>query len=122
MPIIFKKSSAFSQIQAKIENHLFQSVLELEGDADRALKSVEEFISAVDRFIDTLEAMYQNPNHKDHLGQKSFPIHNGRYRIFYRVIVVNDSDFEMTLMDIDDNRQSNLDRFPSHMITFDDES
>lgn len=122
MAIIFKKSSAFAQIQAKIEDHLFHSVLEIEDNTDRALKSVEQFTSAVDRFLDTIEAMYQTPNPKDHLGQKSFPIHNGRYRIFYRVVVVNSSDFEITLMDIDDNRQSNLDRFPSHLVTFDDES
>ena len=122
MAVIFKKSSAFEQIRIRIEDHLFHSVLEIEGDADRALNSVEQFAKAIDRFLETTLAMYQSPSPKDHLGEKSFPIHNGRYRIFYRICVVQSSDFEITLIDIDDNRQSNLDRFPAHLISFDDET
>lgn len=48
MPIIFKKLSAFEQVRTRIEEHLFNSVLEIEGDTERALNSVEQFTSAID--------------------------------------------------------------------------
>lgn len=93
----------------------------MEEDTERALHSVEQFNIAIDRLLNTIETMYQNPQSQDHFGLKSFPIREGRYRIFYKVQIVNSSDFEITLADIDDNRQSNLDRFPEHLIIFDDE-
>ena len=64
--------------------------------------------------------MYQSPAPGDHGAEKSFPVHNGRYRVFFKVGVRTDTDFDVTLLDIDDNRQSNLDRFPFHrIISFD---
>jgi hypothetical protein len=121
MAITFKKTSEFERIRSNIEQHLFDSVFLIEADAQKALHSVEQFNSAIERFLDTIETMYQNPSSDDQQGQKSFPIRDGRYRIFYHVKVIH-LDFEITLLDIDDNRQSNLDRFPVHLITFDDES
>lgn len=123
MAVHFHKSSAFDDIRSQIEQHLFDSVLEIQKDLDLALRSVNQFARAVDRMMDTLEQMYQTPGPKDTFGEKSFPIREGRYRIFYKVSVRPNQDFDITLIDIDDNRQSNLDRFPSHqLITFDDES
>lgn len=122
MSVIFKKSSAFEKICSNIEDHLFHSTLEIEGSVERAISSVEQFTSSINSFLVTIEAMYQSPVEKDLYGEKSFPIRNGRYRIFYRVCTINDSDIEITLIDIDDNRQSNLDRFPSHLISFNDEN
>ena len=91
----------------------------IEKSAEIALRSVEQFANAVDRLMDTLEQMYQTPNPKDSNGEKSFPIREGRYRVFYKVINRSDGDFDITFFDIDDNRQSNLDRFPAHqVITF----
>jgi hypothetical protein len=121
MAITFKKTSEFERIRSKIELHLFDSVFLIEVDAQKALQSVEQFNSAIERFLDTIEAIYQTPNAHDQLGQKSFPIKDGRYRIFYYVRAIH-LDFEITLLDIDDNRQSNLDRFPTHLISFDDET
>ena len=121
MAIFFKKSSAFERLHVSIEDHLFNSVHSLEGDAQLAFQSVEQFNKAIERFLNTLETMYQNPAPKDHIGEKSFPIRDGRYRIFYHVKIIGQTDFEITLLDIDDNKQSNLDRFPNHLITFDDE-
>ncbi|MBC7466422.1 MAG: hypothetical protein H7256_10555 [Bdellovibrio sp.] len=73
--------------------------------------------------MDTLEQMYQTPGPKDTSGEKSFPIREGRYRVYYKVSVRKNKDFDITFLDIDDNKQSNLDRFPSHrLITFDDEN
>lgn len=122
MSIIFKKTSEFERIRAKIEDHLYYSVLAIQKEPSAALKSVEHFTIAFDRFLSTIQAMYQNPSTNEKLGEKSFPIHQGRFRIFYHIRIVNISDFEITLIDIDDNRQSNLDRFPNHLITFDDEN
>lgn len=119
----FHKSSAFEIIRSQIEQHLFDSVLDIEKEMDLALRSVEQFSLAIDRLMDTLEQMYQTPGPKDSIGEKSFPIREGRYRVFFKVSVRANQDFDITLLDIDDNKQSNLDRFPSHrLITFDDES
>ena len=52
----------------------------------------------------------------DMLGERSSPVGDGRYRIFYKISIRRDNDFEITLLDIDDNRESNLDRFPVHRL------
>lgn len=120
MAIQLKKSSQFEFIRSKIEQHLYDTVLNFEKSDDLALRSVENFVLSIENFFDTLESLYQNPKPQDLIGEKSFPIHHGRYRIFYRISFVTSVDFEITLLDIDDNKQSNLDRFPIHLITFDD--
>lgn len=121
MAIIFKKSPSFEVVRSKIEQHLFDSVFQIESNLELALRSVEQFDAALERLLDTLEAMYKNPALEDTHGMKSFPIRDGRYRVFYKISVRPDHDFDLILLDIDDNKQSNLDRFPNHLITFDDE-
>ena len=86
MVIHFFQSSQFAETRSKIEQHLFDSVLEIEKIAEIALRSVEQFANAVDRLMDTLEQMYQTPNPKDIHGDKSFPIREGRCRVFVKVI------------------------------------
>lgn len=123
MAVHFRRSSPFEQARAQIEQHLFDAVLEVESELDLALRSVEQFAAAIERLMDTLEQMYQTPDIKDASGEKSFPVQEGRYRVYYKVSVRKDKDFDITFLDIDDNKQSNLDRFPSHrLITFNDES
>ena len=123
MAIDFHKTSAFEEIRSQIEQHLFDSVLELEKNVDSALHSIDQFSASIDRLMDTLEQMYQTPNSKDHLGEKSFPIREGRYRVFHKISTRPNHDFDVTFLDINDNKQSNLDRFPSHqIITFEHES
>lgn len=122
MAVHFHKSSPFEKIRSEIEKHLFDSIMEIEQDMELALRSVDEFALAIDRLMDTLEQMYQTPGTKDTEGEKSFPIREGRYRVFFKVSVRPNQDFDITFLDIDDNKQSNLDRFPSHrLITFEDE-
>lgn len=121
MAVHFHKSSVFEEVRSQIEQHLFDSVLEIEQNFDLALNAVEQFANAIDRLMETLEQMYQTPGSKDTEGEKSFPIREGRYRVFFKVSVRQNQDFDITFLDIDDNRQSNLDRFPSHrLITFDE--
>ena len=97
-------------------------MLDIEKDIGLAIRSVDQFAKAIDRLLDTIEQMYQTQNPKDSIGEKSFPIREGRYRVFFKVMVMANNDFNITLLDVDDNKQSNLDRFPSHgMISFDDE-
>ncbi len=123
MAIHFHKTSAFEEIRSQIEQHLFDSVLELENNIDSALRSVDQFSAAIDRLMGTLEQMYQTPKSKDHVGEKSFPIREGRYRVFYKISTRPNHDFDVTFLDINDNKQSNLDRFPLRkLITFDHES
>jgi hypothetical protein len=57
--IIFKKTSEFERIRAKIEDHLYYSVLAIQKEPSAALKSVEHFTIAFDRFLSTIQAMYQ---------------------------------------------------------------
>lgn len=122
MPIIFKKTSEFERVRSNIEQYIFNSVLQIEVDQVKALQSVEQFNLAIENFLDILESMYQTPNPEDKQGEKSFPIKDGRYRIYYYFRNVENSNFEITLLDIDDNHQLNSDRFPTHLTTFDDEN
>ncbi len=77
---------------------------------------MDNFAKTIDKFIDTLEQMYQTPSPKDTSGERSSPLGDGRYRIFYKISIRPNDDFEITLLDIDDNRESNLDRFPVHRL------
>lgn len=122
MAIHFNYTSQFDENRLRIEQHLYNSVLDIEKDIGLAIRSVDQFAKAIDRLLDTIEQMYQTQNPKDSIGEKSFPIREGRYRVFFKVMVMANNDFNITLLDVDDNKQSNLDRFPSHgMISFDDE-
>lgn len=121
MAIRFHQSPQFEEVRSRIEQHLYDSVFDLEKDIGPVLRSVDEFAKALDRLLDTLEAMYKNPAPEDTHGIKSFPIRDGRYRVFYKISIRPDSDFNLNLIDIDDNKQSNIDRFPNHLISFDDE-
>ncbi len=122
MAVHFQQTSEFLKSCLTIENHLFDSIMQIENNIDIALDSVDKFAKAVDRLVDTLEQMYQTINLSDTIGEKSFPIREGRYRVFYKISFQSDNDFNITLLDIDDNKQSNLDKFPTHrMISFEDE-
>lgn len=120
MAVHFNQSSQFVEIRSQIEQHLYDSVLEIEKNIDLALRSVSQFADAIDRLMDTLEQMYQTPEPRDSIGEKSFPIREGRYRVFFKVLIRQNSDFDIVFLDIDDNKQSNLDRYPAHQqIKFD---
>lgn len=57
---------------------------------------------------------------RDFVGEKSFPIRVGRYRVFFKILIQPNGDFSIVFLDIDDNNQSSLDRFPEHQqIKFD---
>ncbi|MCX6119674.1 MAG: hypothetical protein NT027_19225 [Proteobacteria bacterium] len=120
MAIHFFQTSQFVEIRSNIEQHLFDSVLDIEKSSEIALQSIESFANAMDRLMEKLEQMYQTTSQKNIHGEKSFPIRGGgRYRVFFKVIPRRDGDFDITFLDIDDNKQSNLDRFPDHkIITF----
>lgn len=122
MAIRFRQTSAFVETRKRLEQHLFESVLEIEQDPDRALASIQIFGEAFERLIDTLEQMYQTLRKEDTHGEKSFPIREGRYRVFYKITAFDKDCFEIVFLDIDDNKQSNLDRFPEHkIISFEDD-
>lgn len=121
MAIEFKQSSAFKDIRLKIENHIFESVFKIEQSEELALKAVEKFNNSLFNLMNTLEGMYQSPKKSDTQGEKSFPFHKGRYRLFFKVSIQSSSDLEITFLDIDDNKQSNLERFPEHLVSFDED-
>ena len=116
MAIHFHRASPFEENRLRIEDFIYCSILKTQSDVDAAIRGIDNLTKAIDKFIDTLEQMYQTPGPKDTLSEKSSPIGDGRYRIFYKVSVRPNNDFEITLLDIDDNRESNLDRFPVHRL------
>ena len=115
MVIIFNETKDFELKCLKIKNYLYDSVLEIEKDENLAYDAAYEFYKSLDNLNETLTQIYQNPGPNDAEGIKSFPIRKGRYRVFYK-IRTRDNNFEITMIDIDDNKQSNLDRFPSHRL------
>ncbi len=122
MAVHFHRASSFDEARTRIEQYLFDSVMELERNHERAIESVTRFGDSIDRLVETLEQMYQTPNPRDTYGEKSFPIRDGQYRVFFKISIRPTGDFDVTFIDVDDNRQSNLDRFPTHrIITFDDD-
>jgi hypothetical protein len=122
MAVYFYTSSTFDEARLRFEQHLFDSVLEIEKSVERAIESVSRFSNAIDRLADTLEHMYQTPGPKDADGEKSFPIRDGQFRVFFKVAVRPNDDFDITFIGIDHNKQSNFDRFPTHrMINFNDQ-
>jgi hypothetical protein len=120
MAIIFKQTSGFELARSKIEQYIYNSVLSIEADEMKALAGVSHFNHSFYNLLNILEAMYISQTCNDENGEKSFPIKSGRYRVFYYVKLIKENDFEITFLDIDDNHQSNIDRFPSHLTQFDE--
>lgn len=122
MAIIFEFTDSFEVARTIIEDHLFHSVLSFNQDEGLAISSVESFNNSINRLCDILEQMHQTTKATDLAGEKSFPIHGGRYRVFYKIVENDLSKLKIIFTDIDDNKQSNLDRFPQHkIITFDND-
>lgn len=94
MAVHFHRASPFEENRLRIEDFIFRSILELQSDVEAAIRGVENFADAINRFVDTLEQMYQTPNPKDVSSERSSPVGDGRYRIFYKVSVRADNDFE----------------------------
>jgi hypothetical protein len=116
MAVHFLTASPFEENRLRIEDFIFRTIVEIQNDVEAAIRSVDTFAKAIDKFIDTTEQMYKNPRALDSSGERSSPVGDGRYRIFYKIAIRPDNDFEITLLDIDDNRESNLDRFPVHRL------
>lgn len=94
MAVHFHQSSPFEAARVEIEQHLFDSVLEIQQDEQAAIKSVDQFAQAIEHLFDVLEQMYQTPRPNDAIGEKSFPIREGRYRVFFKVVPKDTGDFE----------------------------
>jgi hypothetical protein len=118
MPIQFKQSFEFEIKRCRIEQHLFDTITEIEKSEELALRAIMLFSESISELMNTLEGMYINPKQQDLKGERSFPIRNGRYRVYYIVKIKRTKDIEITFLHIDDNKQSNLDRFPEHLKNF----
>lgn len=116
MAVYFHQTLQFEKTRARIEDYLYESVLKLENDTYLALRSVDRFTQAIEHCMETLEQMYQAPSPQDTIGEKSCSIRGGRYRIFFKILVSINNDFDVVFLDIDDNKQSNIDRFPAHRL------
>jgi|GEM_PF-2139581 len=116
MAIQFRYASPFEENRLRIEDFIFNSIMDTQKSLESAIRGVENFAAAIEDFVNTLEQMYRTPQPKDLIGERSSPIGNGRYRVFYKISVLQNNDFEITFLDIDDNKESNLDRFPVHRL------
>lgn len=83
MPITFEFTDSFEVARTIIEDHLYYSVFSIQKDEAMALNSVETFSKSINRLCDILEQMHQSSKANDLTGEKSFPIHGGRYRVFF---------------------------------------
>ena len=116
MAVHFVTASPFDSNRLRIEDFIFRSILEIQNDVDAAIRSVDSFSKSIEKFIATTEQMYQTPRVMDISGERSSSVGDDRYRILYKISIRTDNDFEITLVDIDDNRESNPDRFPIHRL------
>ena len=102
---IFTKN--YSAALERIEDYIFLSTGTIEG--------VEKFLVEHDKALKFIE---QNPNAPaiHHVtGDQSWIFADGRYRFFFKA-VKKDGDLTIYLTHIIDNREANLDVYPSNTI------
>jgi hypothetical protein len=83
----------------------------------KSLKAIEEFLTSHDLVLEFLKQNPTTPAFHPKTGDRSWPFSEGRYRLFFRC----DPD-KIVLLDLIDNRMSNLNVYPNNSIpTYDEE-
>ena len=59
MAVHFLKASPFDKNRLRIEDFIFCSIVELQSDVEAAIRGVDNFAKAIDKFIDTTEKYCQ---------------------------------------------------------------
>lgn len=81
------------------------------------LLAIEAFLTAHDQAISFIKENPETPSFHPETGDRSWPFGNGRYRLFYRF-----SGKAIVLLDLIDNRMSNLNIYPNNVIpTYDED-
>ncbi len=104
----FYFSENYRQVLSEIEDFVFES-------ANNSNIAVEKFLEAHD---EALEFVVQNPNTPSvhpQTGDQSWIFGDGRYRIFFKVII-DGKNIKIYLTHIMDNRRANLDIYPANSL------
>lgn len=104
------KTPQFDADQLHIEDHIFES-------NDNVIKFVEQFIDELDSAVQWVSSNAATPK-EDEMGDRSWPFyrdHRGlfRYRLKYLFV---ESATTVILKRIIDNREQNLDIYPTHKL------
>lgn len=101
----------FEADQLHIEDHIFES-------NDRQVQFVEKLIEELDAAVQWVLSNATTPK-EDEMGDRSWPFyrdHRGLYRYRLKYIVVGSPTQNLLLKRIIDNREQNLDIYPTHKL------
>ena len=105
------KTAQFENDQLHIEDHIFES-------NEQQIKFVEKFISELDATVQWVQANSKVPK-EDETGDRSWPFyrdHRGLYRYRLKYIFLGSPSPTLLLKRIIDNREQNLDLYPTHKL------
>ena len=97
-------SNAYQKRLTEIEDFIWES-------SEKSVHAVEVFLVAHDRVLEFLKDNPTTPAPHPHKGDQSWPFGDGRYRLFFKF---NDKDIEV--LDLIDNRMSNLKVYPNNIL------
>lgn len=104
------KTPQFDVDQLHIEDHIFES-------NEQQIEFVDRFIEELDTAVQWIQSNVTTPK-EDEMGDRSWPFyrdHRGLYRYRLKYLVIS-SPRTMILKRIIDNREQNLDIYPSHKL------
>lgn len=106
------KTLQFDQDQIRIEDHIFSS-------NNQDLKFVDKFIDELDAAVQWIVSNAATPK-EDDMGDRSWPFyrdHHGWYRYRLKYLLLETSiPRSILLKRIIDNKEQNLDIYPSHKL------
>lgn len=101
---------AYEKRLSEIEDFIFES-------SNRNITFLEKFLTEHDRIIDFIKENPSTPPNHPQTGDQSWPFGEGRYRLFFKI-----SRNKVYLLDLIDNRMSNLRIYPGNVLpTFDED-
>jgi len=97
-------SDTYLKRLGEIEDFIWES-------SGRNVLAVETFLVAHDHTMEFLKDNPKTPSPHPQTGDQSWPFGDGRYRLFFKF---NSKDIE--LLDLIDNRMSNLEIYPNNVL------
>lgn len=101
---------AYEKRMSEVEDFIYES-------SQKNVTAVEKFLNDHDRVLNFIQDNPATPTPHPLTGDQSWPFGEGRYRLFFKV-----SGDRIHLLDLIDNRMSNLNIYPGNSIpTYDEE-
>lgn len=97
-------SNAYQKRLGEIEDFIWES-------SGKNILAMEAFLTAHDQVIEFLKENTTTPAPHPQTGDQSWPFGDGRYRLFFRIVKNN-----IELIDLIDNRMSNLKIYPNNVL------